>query len=150
VINTPLGNSNATKRHIVIAQLDWPLKKSAKIGYSSALYCLEAFWLLSARAGTQHRRTETKWLDMNQKMQSTILRQDSDFQKRKHQYKRTVHCTALWQHNRADHTVVWENTGKDNPFLNALNILSQHTFYQCSFHCNAVHYPAERKQMVSD
>lgn len=70
-------------------------KKSAKIGYSSALYCLEALWLLSATAGTQHRGTDTNWLDMNQKKQSIILQQGPEFQKHEHGHKRTVHCTAL-------------------------------------------------------
>jgi hypothetical protein len=60
-------------------------------------------------------------------------------------------CTALLCDSTTEQIrVVWENTGNNNPFLNALNILSQHTFYQSCFHCNAVHYPAERKQIVSD
>jgi hypothetical protein len=59
MINTHMENSNATKRHIVLFRFAFEKKKSAKIGYSSTLYCLEAFWLLSARAGTQHSGTDT-------------------------------------------------------------------------------------------
>jgi len=114
-------------------------KKSAKIGYSSVLYCLEAYWLLSATAGTQHRGTDTNWLDMNKKNTASY-------------YCRVLSSKNMSMSTQEQCTVLlYDSTTeqKDSAFLNALNILSQHTLYQCCFHWNAIHYPAERKKMVS-